>query len=258
MLRAGSIPILSDNYAWILSQPSSSTVVVVDPGEPHAVTEWLSKHGLRASTILVTHRHHDHIGGIDDLVARFSSRVVAPRRDAVPAMTLAVDDGDTVVDEEAGVEFTVIAVPGHTAGHVAYAGHGAVLTGDALFAGGCGRVFEGTLAEMYASLQRLAALPAETLVYCAHEYTLANLKFALEVESSNIDLQKRFESVQVEREFGGVTLPTTIGLELETNPFLRCQVPAVVQAAEQHAGRSVEPGAATFEVIRRWKDGWRG
>lgn len=254
-LDVSPIAILTDNYAWVL-QPDDSPVVVVDPGEAGPVLQWLQSRRLALAAILLTHHHGDHVGGVARLAQAYQVRVFGPAEEHISGVTDPVSHGSSVSLK--GVDLEVIEVPGHTAGHVAYRGPGIVFTGDALFAGGCGRVFEGTFEQMHASLQRLAALPAQTLVYCAHEYTAANLAFARQVEPDNHELAKRLEQVRGLREQGQPTLPCTISDELGTNPFLRCHHHAVVEAACRHANRQVAPGAETFAVIRGWKDGWRG
>jgi hydroxyacylglutathione hydrolase len=256
MLQVVGIPVLSDNYVWVLFAEGETQATIVDPGSAEPVEAWLENHQKSLSTILVTHGHHDHTGGIAKLFEKFSIDVVGPSKDRVSKLTRAVSDGEKV--SVAGHELEVIDVPAHTAGHVSYFGAGLVLTGDALFAGGCGRVFEGTFAQMHNSLARLANLPAETRMYCAHEYTHSNLRFALEVEPENKRLHERLRFTEVQRSLNEPTLPSTIGLELETNPFLRCEVPAVVEAARLHAQAEVAPGEETFEVLRHWKDSWRG
>ncbi len=153
---------------------------------------------------------------------------------------------------------SVLDVPGHTAGHIAYYGGGLLLCGDTLFTGGCGRLFEGTAAQMYASLQKLAALPADTRVYCAHEYTLGNLRFALAVEPDNRTLQSHYQTTEDLRRRGLPTVPTALGLERDTNPFLRCHLPAIAAAASRHAGQPRQPGVETFATLRGWKDHWNG
>ncbi|MCP4895730.1 MAG: hydroxyacylglutathione hydrolase [bacterium] len=258
MLTYDAISVLGDNYVWIISNDDSSNVAVVDPGIGPPVVSWLELNGKRPTSILITHGHHDHTGGIADLVERYAPKVFAPRRDKVAGATDEVTATEEVYDPELNLRFKVLDVPGHTSGHVAYVGEGIALTGDALFAGGCGRVFQGTFEQMYDSLRQLAALPAETIFYCAHEYTVANLRFALEVEPDNPELMTWLDSAHRIRAADLSTLPSTIGLELRANPFLRCEIPSVVEAAGRHVGHSVDPGAATFEVIRRWKDGWRG
>jgi hydroxyacylglutathione hydrolase len=166
-----------------------------------------------------------------------------------------VNDGDRVRAGSLDLDLEVIAVPGHTLGHVAYVAHGIVFAGDTLFAGGCGRVFEGTMAQMYASLERLAALPAETEIYCGHEYTVSNLEFAARVEPDNDALAARLRNARTTVAAGDPTVPSSLAAERATNPFLRCREPAVVESARRRAGRPVDPGSDTFAVVRSWKDG---
>ncbi len=257
MWRTVPIPILDDNYAWMLLNEKAERAVVVDPGEAGPVARALQRAGVSLEAILVTHHHGDHTAGVSDL-ATAGVAVYGPTGEDIATVDRPVDEGDRVELPEVGLELAVLHVPGHTAGHVAYLGEGLLLPGDTLFAGGCGRVFEGTFEQMYHSLERLAGLPEETLVCCAHEYTLANLRFAREVEPDNRALAERLEAVQRLRSDGRVTLPSNIGLECRTNPFLRCLDPAVVASAGAHAGRRVAPGADAFAVVRTWKDGWRG
>jgi len=257
MLELTPISILSDNYVWLLSRPESSRAAIVDPGEAVPVLTTLAGRGIGLAAILLTHHHGDHTGGAGELVRRFAAPVHAAARESNRAVDRPDADGDMIALTDLDIELRVLEVPGHTSGHVAYLGDGFVLTGDALFAGGCGRVFEGTPAQMHASLSRLATLPPPTQVYCAHEYTLSNLAFAREVEPGNEVLVRRLEQSRELRSRGEVTLPSTIEVELATNPFLRCNEPAVVAAAERRAGRPVAPGAETFAVIRAWKDVFR-
>ena len=175
----------------------------------------------------------------------------------MPGVDRSVGDGDTIELDFLDLTLDVVALPGHTANHLGYVGSSVALVGDTLFAGGCGRVFEGTMEQMHDSLMRLAALLPDTKAYCAHEYTVANLRFAREVEPGNTALAERLAAVESSVEAGVPTVPSTIGYELQTNPFLRCSEPEVVAAAERHAGRSLEPGAEVFGVNRAWKDGWK-
>lgn len=258
MVAVRAIPAFRDNYIWLLvGTGSPPAVVVVDPGDAAPVLAALGGLGLAPTAIFATHHHADHVGGIEALHARHTVPVYGPASERIPAVTQPLRDGDRV--ELAGLPpFTVIDVPGHTAGHIAYHGGGLLFCGDTLFAGGCGRLFEGSAAQMHASLTRLASLSPDTSVYCAHEYTLSNLAFALAVEPDNADLRARHEHSQALRQRGEPTVPSTLGLEQATNPFLRCEVPAVVAAAAGRAGRPLRPGVETFAALRGWKDNWNG
>jgi hydroxyacylglutathione hydrolase len=253
------IPAFADNYVWLLREGRAA--VVVDPGDAAPVQAYLDREGLDLAAIVATHHHGDHVGGIDALVARRRVPVYGPAREAIPARTHALREGDRVVLGELGLELGVLDVPGHTAGHVAYTGHvgGApvLFCGDTLFAAGCGRIFEGTPPMMWASLAKLAALAPDTRVYCAHEYTLANLRFAAAVEPANAALASRVRRDAMLRDQGRPTVPSTIAEELGTNPFLRVSEPAVRAAAQAHAGRSLDGDVAVFAELRAWKNGYR-
>jgi hydroxyacylglutathione hydrolase len=245
-------PILAfeDNYIWALKE--GDQVVVVDPGEAAPVERYLEKVGARLTAILVTHRHGDHIGGIAELVARYPVPVYGPAREAAEVVTQPLRDGDRLT--VLGSEFEVLEVPGHTLGHVAYYRPGMLFCGDTLFGAGCGRVFEGTLPQMHASLARLAALPPETLVYCAHEYTQSCLRFARIVEPANAALDARIASVAAQRAAGQPSVPSTLAEELATNPFLRWSAPGVIAAASARLGHRPANDADTFGAIRVWRD----
>jgi hydroxyacylglutathione hydrolase len=248
----------ADNYLWLIRGPADpARAAVVDPGDAKAVMGALEQNGIALDTILVTHHHPDHVGGVAELVQRTGAQVFGPARERMPVDCTPVTGGDRVTLPRLGLEFEVLDVPGHTAGHVAYYGHGAVFCGDTLFSGGCGRLFEGTPEQMLASLDALAALPDETRVYCAHEYTLSNLRFATTVEPENDDLQAWQAQAQGLRERDEPTVPTTIGLERRINPFLRSRAPGVRRSAEAHAGEALAGPVAVFAEIRRWKDGFR-
>jgi hydroxyacylglutathione hydrolase len=258
MLQIWPIPVFSDNYVWVLERDGSDRVAVVDPGEAEPVIRALDERGLTVAAVLLTHHHQDHIGGLADVVRRFGPPVYGSASDGIEGVDHPVAAGDTVALADLDVSFDVVALPGHTLNHVGYLGDGVALVGDTLFAGGCGRVFEGTFEQMYDSLTGLAALPDDTKAYCAHEYTVANLRFARLVEPDNEALADRLEAARTARDEGLPTVPSTIGYERATNPFLRCTEPAVVGAAERRAERPLEPGAEVFGVIRSWKDGWSG
>jgi hydroxyacylglutathione hydrolase len=257
MLEVRPVRVLDDNYAWVLASPGGELTVVVDPGQAAPVAAALAARRQRLAAILLTHHHSDHVAGAAELAATQSAPVYGPRRERIPVVDRLVEDGDRIELGASGLVFEVIHVPGHTAGHVAYFGHGLVFTGDTLLGAGCGRLFEGSPAELCGSLQRLAALPSSTRVCCGHEYTVANLTFATEVEPSSSEVARRLEDSARRVEILEATLPSTMAEELATNPFLRCGVPTVAAAAERHAGGSLADEVEVFAALRRWKDGWR-
>jgi len=246
------IPAFDDNYLWLLVRGTDAAVV--DPGDAAPVLHRLQQRNLRLRAILVTHHHGDHVGGVAALAQATGARVYGPRHESIPAREVALGGGERI--DVLGAAFEVLAVPGHTLGHIAY--HAPSLRmlfcGDTLFAAGCGRLFEGTAEQMAASLARLAGLPADTRVYCAHEYTLSNLRFARAVEPDNEALLQRQQACIALRERGEPTVPSTIAEELATNPFLRCDAPAVRRAAEARAGRPLPTTEAVFAAVREWKN----
>lgn len=252
-----ALPAFSDNYIWMWDDGREA--VVVDPGDASPVVRALQEYGLALRAILVTHHHADHIGGIDALRPRLQGPVFGPRREAVPGPVVGVDDGDAI--DVLGQSFHVLSVPGHTAGHIAYlasdAPGGPVLfCGDTLFSAGCGRLFEGTPAQMHDSLSRLASLPGSTRVYCTHEYTLSNLEFAAAVEPDNPDVARHGDWCRSEREEGRATLPSTIERERLINPFLRCEEPAVIEAAQAQGAAGRDP-VSVLAALREWKNRFR-
>jgi len=259
-MRVVTVPCLSDNYAYLVICEATATAAVVDPSDAEPVLAAARREQVTLRAIWNTHHHFDHTGGNKDLLDdQPELEVVAHTSDRgrVPGQTTFADDGDVVsLGEEVRAE--IIHNPGHTSGAVSYylASQDAIFTGDTLFAGGCGRLFEGTAEEMHASLTRLASLPGKTRVYCGHEYTAANLRFASEVEPDNPALIERRKMVEIQRAKGAPTVPSTIAGERTTNPFLRSRVPEVIAAAmkrESGLGEEPEP-ARVFAVIRRWKD----
>ncbi|MCY1400621.1 Hydroxyacylglutathione hydrolase GloB [compost metagenome] len=257
MIQIDALPAFSDNYIWLLQDMTSRRCAVVDPGDARPVEDWLDAHpGWQLCDIVVTHHHADHVGGVARLKAQTGARVLGPAGENIPGRDLALEDGERV--EVLGLGFEVIHVPGHTLGHIAYYHADPVqpllFCGDTLFAAGCGRLFEGTPAQMHTSLSRLAALPGATRVYCAHEYTLSNLRFARAVEPGNPEVQARFDEVSRWREEGRISLPSTIGLERATNPFLRVSETSVKKIADERAGQEIRTPEEVFARIRQWKD----
>jgi hydroxyacylglutathione hydrolase len=255
MLDVSAIPAFTDNYLWLLTRGGEA--VVVDPGDAAPVLRVLKERDLKLVSILITHWHPDHIGGVNDLLKQYPVPVYGPRAETqkIPQLTVLLDDGDHL--GIFGQRFDVLAVPGHTLGHIAYYTPGQLFCGDTLFSAGCGRLFEGTPQQMHSSLSRLAALPEDTLVYCTHEYTLSNLAFAVAVEPGNAALHAHLAQVREMRAQNQPSLPSTLKLERAINPFLRAEAPAVVASATQQAGHAPATPGDVFAVLRRWKDNYK-
>ncbi len=248
------IPALQDNYIWLL-RDAGGRALVVDPGDAGPVLAALDD-GPPPHAILLTHHHHDHIGGVPALLARWpGTPVIAPRDERIARASVRVDDGERI--KIGAWRFDVIAVPGHTRSHLAYHGEGLLFCGDTLFSLGCGRMFEGTPAQMHASLQRLAALPDATWVCCAHEYTQANAAFAHAVDPDNPSLQARVREVLALHQAQVPTLPTRLVDERACNPFLRCFAPSVRAAAQHQTRQPLLDDSMVFGALRAWKDGFR-
>ena len=249
MFEIFPIPAFKDNYIWLLVRDRRAAVV--DPGDAAPVNARLEAQGLQLESILITHHHDDHQGGVEELVERWHPRVFGPAEESITGCTDPLRGGETieVLDET----FAVLPVGGHTRGHIAYYGSPALFCGDTLFGAGCGRLFEGTPAQMLASLTRLAALPDETSVYCAHEYTEANLRFALAVEPQNALLRERVERVARIRAAGLPSVPSTLREEKDTNPFLRSGEPAVIAAAQERGAVDASL-VSVFTAIRGWRN----
>lgn len=252
-----ALPAFADNYIWLLHDGAQA--VVVDPGDAGPVRLALDTLRLQLRGILVTHHHPDHVGGIDGLRPQLLGPVWGPATEPIPPPFQAVADGERI--DVLGLPFEAMLVPGHTAGHLAYAqcddsAEPLLFCGDTLFSAGCGRLFEGTPAQMATSLARLAALPAATRVCCAHEYTLSNLRFAAAVEPDNPDIAAHVERCNALRAAGREMLPSTLALEQRINPFLRCTEPAVVAAAQAQGAGSDAP-VDVLAALRSWKNGFR-
>jgi len=255
MIKIDALPAFTDNYIWLLQDTKQRRCAVVDPGDAGPVEAWLaSKSEWQLTDILITHHHFDHVGGIERLKAATGARVLGPANESIPGRDLGLSDGDHV--DVLGLSFSVMAVPGHTLGHIAYlqADQHWLFCGDTLFAGGCGRLFEGTAEQMHSSLSRLAALPEQTQVYCTHEYTLSNLRFASAVEPENSAISQRLQQVTQWRENAQISLPSSIGLERATNPFLRSTQPAVRDRIAEREGHGDQNSVRVFAALRAWKD----
>ncbi len=252
MLEVVPLQAFKDNYIWTLR--NATHAAVVDPGESGPVFEYLAREKLALCAILATHHHPDHVGGIADLLGKLRVPVYGPKDEPIPTLTAPVGGGDQVRIPELGASFDVIDIPGHTRAHIAYYGLESLFCGDTLFACGCGRLFEGTAEQMHASLSRLAALPDATRVYCGHEYTVANIAFARTVEPDNALLAERERKAKALRAQGKPTLPSTLGEERATNPFLRSSEPAVIESANKYLGARVSDPVKIFAAIRDWKN----
>ncbi len=249
-----ALPAFADNYIWMLHD--GARAVVVDPGDAAPVQEALDRLHLELSAILVTHHHGDHVGGVDALRSRLTGPVYGPATERIPQPYTPLVEGDAI--QVLGLDFTVLDVPGHTAGHIAYAQLGApqqplLFCGDTLFSAGCGRLFEGTPAQMHQSLSKFAALPGDSRVCCTHEYTMSNLRFAAAVEPDNEARAQYQARCQALRDAGQPTLPSSMALEMQVNPFLRCSEAAVVHAAHTQGASGSAP-VEVLAALREWKN----
>lgn len=266
MIEILALPAFDDNYIWLMR--ANGHAAVVDPGDAAPVLRHLAASGDRLCAILLTHHHGDHVGGVAELLAHqptspsgpdTSITVFGPKAESIVGVTHALSGDEVIQIDELGINFEVIAVPGHTRGHLAYYGpsllpDGALFCGDTLFGAGCGRLFEGSPAQMQSSLAKLAVLPAPTFVYCAHEYTQSNLRFALAVEPHNPLTRQRSEAVARLRAEHRATVPSRIGIELDTNPFLRWNAPEVIAAAARKLGHAPADAVETFAAVRQWRN----
>ncbi|MBI5891136.1 MAG: hydroxyacylglutathione hydrolase [Nitrosomonadales bacterium] len=250
MLKITAIPALEDNYIWLLQ--GERHAAIVDPGEAAPVLDFLDKNGLQPDAILCTHRHHDHVDGIEELREVYNVPVYGRSHPKNPHITHDLREGDRLRLDGLDIEFDIIETPGHLDGHIAFIAPGILFCGDVMFGAGCGRNFEGTLAQLHHSLQRLAALPDDTQVYCAHEYTAYNLPFAHACEPGNPDILRRIAETRRLLAENRPTVPFTIALEKATNPYLRCTKPELVGTLQAH-GLADTSELAVFAALRDWR-----
>lgn len=248
------IPAFKDNYIWAVINTITQEAVIVDPGEAEGVLHYCQQQQLTIKAILITHHHGDHTGGVEALIKQYSVPVFGYAGSSFPLITHHVKEGDRIVLDEHFPAYQVLEVPGHTLDHVAYYADNHLFCGDTLFAAGCGRLFEGSAEQMFSSLQKIADLPEETYIYCAHEYTLNNLRFAQLVEPKNKHILTRINQVTDLHEKEKPSLPSQLKEEKQTNPFLRCHIPALIQQVEQHQQSSLHQPVEVFAALRRWKD----
>lgn len=251
------IPAFKDNYIWVLVEPSLRSAIVIDPGDATAVLAYLNKHQLSLEAIWITHKHPDHCGGVQRILNQFNLsqiKVYGPCCEALPMVNQVIKQGDQIEFFLRSNVAKIIEIPGHTSEHIAFYVDKKLFCGDTLFAGGCGRVFDSSIDLLFQSLKKIAALPQDTEIYCAHEYTLSNLKFALLVEPENENLQMRFREIENICAQNEITLPSTLGIELKTNPFLRCHIPEVKKSVENQIGHILRTELEIFAALREWKN----
>jgi len=251
-MNVEAIRAFSDNYIWAIT--AAGKAAVVDPGDSTPVLNYLEDNSLSLEYIIITHHHPDHVGGIRSLKNAFPNlKVFGPANERIPENNFRLKQDDEVDLGDLG-KYKVIDVPGHTAGHIAYYGENSLFIGDTVFACGCGRLFEGTAAQMVNSFEKIKQLPSETLIYCAHEYTLSNIKFAKAVDPNNQDLLEREEECIALRQKDIPTVPFSLDVELKTNPFFGYNRSEIKEAASRQSGISKPDSVGTFAAIRSWKD----
>jgi hydroxyacylglutathione hydrolase len=254
MLEITPIQALKDNYIWLIIHRNSKQCMIVDPSESEPIIKELQEKSLQLRGILITHHHWDHTKGIEKILNYQQVPVYGPKQESIQFCSNPLQEGDILKESEDSFTFSILDIPGHTKGHIAYYGSGALFSGDTLFTAGCGRAFEGTMQQLFDSLNKLANLPLGTLIYCGHEYTVKNLLFASQVEPNNRKIQERLLQARQMREQGLPTVPATLALEKKTNPFLRTQEPEVIASAERYMGKKLQQPLEVFTAIRRWKD----
>ena len=246
------IPSFQDNYIWAFIENKNKKTIIVDPGDATPVLDYLEQHQLILSAIFITHHHWDHTNGIPALKKKYNIPIYGSSKESIPEVTISIQELDTIPFDS--LTFQIFAIPGHTRDHIAYYAKEILFCGDTLFAAGCGRLFEGSAEELYSSLQKIVALPDNTKIYCAHEYTLNNLRFAKTVEPDNKNMEERIKNVTELREKKLPSLPSLLHEEKETNPFLRCHLPEVIKSAEKFCGEPLNTPVSVFRILRKWKD----
>ena len=254
MLNIHPISAFNDNYIWLIEQPESRRILIVDPGDAIPVIQAIERQRFIPIALLITHHHHDHIDGLDQLVERYNIPVYGPETTSIPSITHPLTTSDTLIVDSDFPAITILDISGHTALHIAYLFDNCLFCGDTLFGAGCGRLLGGTATQLFQSLQQITSLPTQTKIYCAHEYTEANLRIAAIVEPNNLDIQQRITDTSIIRQQDKPSLPSTLALELATNPFLRCEQTTVIQAVEQFSGKQLATPIEVFTELRLWKD----
>jgi len=248
------IAVLDDNYIWFIINNNNHHCLIFDPGDAKPTKQYIESQHLIPDAILLTHHHADHIDGAAQLSKEYNIPIYGPAHDGIKQVTHPLQEGDQINFPNLNLTFTILDLPGHTLGHIAYYDQHHLFPGDTLFSAGCGRIFEGSPADMYHALSKLAALPDSTQIYPAHEYTLANLRFAEAVEPENQAIKEQIEACEKLKELNQPSLPSTIAREKTINPFLRYQEKTVITAAEQHTNKKLESSADVFATLRQWKD----
>ncbi|PHS22794.1 MAG: hydroxyacylglutathione hydrolase [Methylophaga sp.] len=254
MLTIQAIPAFKDNYIWFIQVKGSQKVIIVDPGDAEPVIKAIERQKLTPVAVLITHGHHDHVGGVDELLKRYDVPVYGSKNELVPCLTHPLSACENLVIDPLFPMTKVLDIPGHTQGHIAFLMDGNLFCGDTLFGAGCGRIFSGTATLLFKALQTIAQLPKETLIYCAHEYTENNLRFAAMIEPDNAEIQQRIKDTAVLRQQAKPSIPFTLGLELATNPFMRCEQRSVISSTEKHTGQVLATPNDIFRALRIWKD----
>lgn len=258
MISIIPIPAFSDNYIWTLVDSNHQNAILVDPGDAKPALSYLNQKKLKLLAILITHHHWDHTNGVEEVLKMFNVPVFASKKEKTAHATDLVEQGNEVSINNFPLKFSVMDIPGHTKGHIAYYTPGILFCGDTLFAAGCGRLLEGSAQELYQSLSKLSSLPLDTKVYCAHEYTLANLRFAKTVEPHNPKIIEKIKLITKLRDNSEASLPSTLKEEKATNPFLRCAQPEIIKNVEAFSGKRLSNSLEVFTYLRQWKDSFRG